>query len=530
MTNMGTLTLKIQPPAPSYSSHPHKLPDPFLVTVDSLTTVKHLKQVVLQHLARSPILALPFPLPPATDLGLDFDGHILNDTDTLDKVFEKVDCATSLPHIHLIVPLSGSKGVLEVNEPCSPAPYFHNQFTSPAPVSTYYSHESTSPSRQRTTTITSTPAEESSTPTPGTIEWCQNNMAEGSPMSSVPEKRAAYPVPPAYPALYPQVLAPFQYQYVLVNGMPYLAPSYYIPHLHMQQFAISGHPAAIPPSGSGFNSPVNGLHQQNQPQPQREAGAAVAPEENAQDQAARGQRRAASLWLLLKLAFGVYLFSQNGSIERIVLLHIAALIIFLHQTGRLRIVRRVPRPPQEAPRDPGVNAAGVAEQPPASLTNQPATLAQASSTPATISNACDASNTGSSSVSKEIDHSKNDGDSQVSDEMNRSAKLDPAPAVTLGQDTATTASTITSFTPPSAMETTDSQNTCTVAEQIGSTAAITPPAAAAAAAALPEEQRVSTWRYVEHGILTFVASLIPAPPPENEQLDANAVAAAERAL
>ncbi|KAF9550978.1 hypothetical protein EC957_010745 [Mortierella hygrophila] len=353
-------------------------------------------------------------------------------------------------------------------------------------------------------------------------------MAEGSPMSSVPEKRAVYPVPPAYPAPYPQDLAPFQYQYVLVNGMPYLAPSYYIPHLHMQQFAISGHPTAIPRSGLGFNSPVNGLHQQNQPQPQREAGAAVAPEGNAQDQAARGQRRAASLWLLLKLAFGVYLFSQNGSIERIVLLHIAALIIFLHQTGRLRIVRRVPRPLQEAPRDPGVNAAGVAEQPPASLTNQPTTPAQASSTPATTSNACDASNTASSSVSsKEIDHSKNDGDSQVADDMNRSVKLDPAPAVSPGQDTATTASTITSFTSPSAMETTDSQNTCTAAEQIGSAAAITPPAAAA----LPEEeQRVSTWRYVEHGILTFIASLIPAPPPENEQLDPNAVAAAERAL
>ena len=106
--------------------------------------------------------------------------------------------------------------------------------------------------------------------------------------------------------------------------------------LHMQQYSI----AASPHIGPGFNSPVNGLHQQqNQPQPQREAGAAVGgggpraavlPEGgNAQDQAARGQRRAASLWLFLKLAFGVYLFGQNGSIERIVLLHIAALIIFL---------------------------------------------------------------------------------------------------------------------------------------------------------------------------------------------------------
>ncbi|KAK3833807.1 MAG: hypothetical protein JOS17DRAFT_773419 [Linnemannia elongata] len=355
-------------------------------------------------------------------------------------------------------------------------------------------------------------------------------MAEGSPMSSVPEKKATYPVPSAYPTLYPQGLAPFQYQYVLVNGMPYLAPSYYIPLLHMQQFAISEY--AIPPSGPGFNSPVNGLHQQNQPQLQREAGAAAAPEGNGQDQAARGQRRAASLWLLLKLAFGVYLFSQNGSIERIVLLHIAALIIFLHQTGRLRIVRRVPRPPQETPRDPGVNAAGVAEQPPAPLTNQPATPAQASLTPGTTSNACDASNTASSSVtSKAIDHSKNDGESQVSDETHRPTKIDPAQAISLGQDTAKIASTITSFAIPSATENTDSQSTRTAAEQTGSTAAFTPPPPPpAAAAALPEEQRVSTWQYVEHGILTFIASLIPTPPPENEELDANAVAAAERAL
>jgi len=59
------------------------------------------------------------------------------------------------------------------------------------------------------------------------------------------------------------------------------------------------------------------------------AVAAGGRELNARDLAVRDQRRAASLWLFLKLAFGVYLFSQNGSIERIVLLNIAALIIFL---------------------------------------------------------------------------------------------------------------------------------------------------------------------------------------------------------
>lgn len=97
---MGTLTLKIQPPVSSYSPHPHEQ-DPFLVTVDSLTTVKHLKQVVLQHLVHSLTLALPFPLPPATDFGLVFDGHILNDTDTLDTVFEKVLYTTTRTCIHI---------------------------------------------------------------------------------------------------------------------------------------------------------------------------------------------------------------------------------------------------------------------------------------------------------------------------------------------------------------------------------------------------------------------------------------------
>ncbi|KAG0276767.1 hypothetical protein BGZ96_003161 [Linnemannia gamsii] len=526
---MSTLTLKIQPPALSYA--PYDTPASFTVTVDRHSTVKHLKQVVLRRLVSSLALAFPSPLPPATDLGLIFDGHSLNDTDTLENIFEKVDYTTSLPHIDLIVPSSESKGFSEVNEPCSPAPLqFNNRCFSPAPVSNYYAHGSTSPSRQFTTTTTSTFTEDSRTPTPGTTERCHNNMTEGSPMSSLPGEKAPYSVPPAYLSLYPQVLAPLQYQYVLVNGMPYLAPSYYMPLLHMQQFAISAHASATPPSGPGFNSPVNELHQQNQPQSQREAEAgAGAPEGNAQDQAARGQRRAASLWLLLKLAFGVYLFSQNGSIERIVLLHIAALIIFLHQTGRLRIVRRVPRPPQEAPRDPAANATGAAgEQPPVPLTNRSVTPAQAGSTPASTSEARDGSNTTSSSTANQgFGHSKNDGGPQASDEKHRSAKLDLTPTPSPGPETETTAPATTTFSATGNM---DSQSTRTTAEQAGSATATPPSAAASAVVVVPEEQRGSTWRHVEHGILTFIASLIPTPPPENEQLEANAVPAAERAL
>ncbi|KAG0204944.1 hypothetical protein BGX33_008185 [Mortierella sp. NVP41] len=487
---MGTLTLQIHSPAHS----PHQ----FSVTVDRHSTVNHLKKVVCQHLVHS---STP-PSPTTVDLGLVFDGHALNDTDTLDKVFEKVDCATSLPHIHLIVSSSELQSPAQVNEPCSPAPlHFHDQFTSstPAPVA----HGSTTPSSQPPTATTA-----ENTPMPGTSERCHNNnnnMSEGSPTTSVPGEKATFPVPPAYFTLYPQFLAPFQYQYVIVNGMPYLAPSCYIPLLHMQQqFGMTGPTTTAPQSGPAFNSPVNGLQQQNQPQ--REAGAgAVAPDGNAQDQAARGQRRAASLWLLLKLAFGVYLFSQNGSIERIVLLHIAALIIFLHQTGRLRIVRRVPRPLQDGPRDPAVNAAEQHNAVP--FTNHTDQHVQvnttATTTTPTDSGTHDTTNPTSSSTTSKVESHKDDA-LLVSDAKDRPVKLDSPP--TVGQDNAT-AST----------DNTGPRNTTT--EQ-----------ASPASSAPAQQPRDSTWRHVEHGILTFIASLIPTPPPENEQIDANAVAAAERAL
>ncbi|KAG0371889.1 hypothetical protein BGX24_001042 [Mortierella sp. AD032] len=346
-------------------------------------------------------------------------------------------------------------------------------------------------------------------------------MAEASPTSVPEEKILTTAVPPTYFSMYPQALVPLQYQYVLVNGMPYLAPSYYLPLLHMQQHAVGGYAAVALPSGTGFNSPVIGLQHQNQPQPQRDAGAGVVPEGNAQDNAARGQRRAASLWLLLKLAFGVYLFSQNGSIERIVLLHIAALIIFLHQTGRLRIVRRVPRPPQDAPRDPAVHVAGAAavtaEQP--SANPYQATSPQASSTPAAASESQNTTNAASSNASnKQVD--KHDSGMQMPHNHGRSGKLDPTFAPTPGQDARAIPSVVAAETSSrsSASGNTGTQNANTTADQA-------PPATYA------QHQRGSTWRHVEHGILTFIASLIPTPPPpENEQLEPNAVPVAERAL
>lgn len=51
--------------------------------------------------------------------------------------------------------------------------------------------------------------------------------------------------------------------------------------------------------------------------------------------------------------------------------------------------------------------------------------------------------------------------------------------------------------------------------------------------ASPGEQRfrLSSWRHVEHALLIFITSLIPAPPPENDPALANAVPVAnDRAM
>ncbi|KAJ3416714.1 hypothetical protein HDV05_000544 [Chytridiales sp. JEL 0842] len=77
------------------------------------------------------------------------------------------------------------------------------------------------------------------------------------------------------------------------------------------------------------------------------------------------------LWLLAKLAFAVTLFSQNASTTRTVILHVAAILIFLFQTGMVRVqwVRGVLPPPPgplvgpavaQAPQE-GVGAEGGGE-------------------------------------------------------------------------------------------------------------------------------------------------------------------------
>ena len=81
--------------------------------------------------------------------------------------------------------------------------------------------------------------------------------------------------------------------------------------------------------------------------------------------------------LLLKLAFFVYLLGQDGGQQRLFLLSICALLIFLAQTGRLDFMNRIhlfiprftrplppPRPPPAEPNaDPNAEGGGADGEP-----------------------------------------------------------------------------------------------------------------------------------------------------------------------
>jgi len=113
----------------------------------------------------------------------------------------------------------------------------------------------------------------------------------------------------------------YPFQYVLVNGMPYLMQ---LPYNYQQPYGFHPH-------HQGAYAHAHQMAQTVPLPPQQPDREAIA---------LRNQRRAAALWLIMKLVFLVYIFSQKASIERVILLHVVALVIFLYQTGRLRFVRR----------------------------------------------------------------------------------------------------------------------------------------------------------------------------------------------
>ncbi|GBC05327.1 hypothetical protein RclHR1_06180012 [Rhizophagus clarus] len=264
------------------------------------------------------------------------------------------------------------------------------------------------------------------------------------------------------PATNLQFQFPIGYYYVMINGLPYLMPVQYpFPYTYPYQFMQT-----LPQIG--------GQVQQQQP--------LVAPvEEQNHDNAARNQRRAATLWLVVKLGFLVYVFSQNASAERMILLYISALVIFLYQTGRLRIVRRRRRVlvpfqneffVQQMPQIPVVhNQAGNQPRPDGSQT----TLNQNNNNTSSSSSSSSASSSSSPSTSSSSSSSSNN----PTDNNN---------------------------TPPSS--TAEQQNNMNDNAN-GANEIIVPQ---------QENGRSITLQDIEHALWTFVASLIPTNVAQQEEV------------
>ncbi|KAF9952614.1 hypothetical protein BGZ70_000553 [Mortierella alpina] len=466
---MDTLTVVISSPTHS--------PNKFTLSVSRQCSILELKEVIVTRLDTKPSIA---------DLRLIYGGRIPQDKDTLDRVFEKIECFDNSPTMHLVV--SQRNGPIQQQQPrsapASPAPLRFRTNTSSA----------TAPSR-------SSSGQDNTQATPLETQqgtFCTSNVFTAAVPST--ESRAenlgsiggAHLTGGYAPPVFAQ--APWQtpMQYAIVNGMPYLIPAAYLPMLHFQQQMQHMQYAPLPVYGAQIRMAAAGAGAGTGQA--AVAGAAGAP--NAQEIAARDQRRAASLWLLMKLAFGVYLFSQNGSIERIVLLHIAALVIFLHQTGRLRIVRRIVQPPGDA-------APGIVNPPPANPAQGPTFAQQQQQRQQTSHPATTMASEGRAGSANDSSGSSITGSSAGHQASTTEAGSSSSAAAEVTQELSQQGGPSTTQQQQQQQQQQEEQE---------------------------QQPRVSAWRSIEHALLTFVTSLVPAPPPEIDPAVANAAAAGERGM
>ncbi|KAF9353668.1 hypothetical protein BGX26_008577 [Mortierella sp. AD094] len=309
-------------------------------------------------------------------------------------------------------------------------------------------------------------------------------------------------------------------QYAVINGMPYLVPAAYLPllmHQHNLQQVLSHY-------GAYMTNPEGTTSFQHAPTAGGAAagGAAAAPgpEENAQEMLARHERRAASLWLLMKLAFGVYLFSQNGSIERILLLHIAALIIFLQQTGRLRIVRRIGHlPPADNPQAPAPNAGRPTPTPAHQNTTTTTTTTTTTSFTSDNNNSNNNNSSSSSNNNPQSDSQQSLGSTNPLDVSTHNSNAGGSNTLSSPQSSSSSSQVTTAGASTSATDSLRHRHPQALAQQTQETAEQG-----------QQEPRASAWRSINHALLTFVTSLVPAPPPEIDQAVANVAAAGERGM
>jgi hypothetical protein len=119
---------------------------------------------------------------------------------------------------------------------------------------------------------------------------------------------------------------------IFVSGLPYLVPA----SSFAQPTYAYLHPAVVYPTPP-VAQPETPAVQQAQAAP---APPPVEPDIPLDDEfAAALGHRPNPWWLLFRLSFLVYIFSQNASYQRIVFLHFLAVFIWLWQTGRLQFPR-----------------------------------------------------------------------------------------------------------------------------------------------------------------------------------------------
>ncbi|KAJ3181107.1 hypothetical protein HDU85_003812 [Gaertneriomyces sp. JEL0708] len=209
-----------------------------------------------------------------------------------------------------------------------------------------------------------------------------------SPLSQPPRVSDIPNTPPAAPVQQAISLA-FPYQVVFINGLPYAFQTPVLPHAHhglLQPVSPPAIPNANPlyPHNVPYLAgPATGLPQaptvpapevpaagapRNRAEAQQPVGAAAVANIDDEFGDRRPERPHNPIWLLLKLTFLVYIFSHNSSIEKVIFMNIAAVVIFLIQTGALRGVNGwfpapMPRNLQEPDHEPpGSQAAASAGQ------------------------------------------------------------------------------------------------------------------------------------------------------------------------
>ncbi|KND01601.1 uncharacterized protein SPPG_03399 [Spizellomyces punctatus DAOM BR117] len=151
---------------------------------------------------------------------------------------------------------------------------------------------------------------------------------------------------PNAPAGQPFMHLAVPYQIVMINGIPYAMHPTVFPQPYQPQ-AGQPHLAAPQQYAPPPNLPAEAAAPVPAPAPVQPAAPVLnaAPGAiggNVDDEFGDRQRNAPQnpFWLLVKLTFLVYIFSHNSSLTKIILMNLVALVIFLVQTGRLRLIRR----------------------------------------------------------------------------------------------------------------------------------------------------------------------------------------------